>query len=272
MLRSFKVFESLSKINQYTLETLFGKRWEINQETGEIDVRGDVTVDPNMENFRNYKDLRIGRITGSFRFNDSSTYILPKYTPRIVDGDFIAMNRKLETLENSPEYVGGDFIAEFNYLKELKGSPTEIGGSFRVNGNTHLKSLEGGPKKVKFTYDTSGCMDATLEGFPEEIGGDFIMFLDGKNIIIKNKDIGLSKWLELFFQVSFKGMNRIKPMLSEEMIRKEIEASPEKATLVLSKYSKNPSMDHYFPYIKDLIPQKYRGEYETLSDLDQLGF
>jgi hypothetical protein len=232
-----------------------------------------VTIDdPNLSLQQIPKDLKIGKITGTFRFKDSSTYILPKYTPKIVGGDFLAQNRKLETLENSPEYVGGDFVVDYNYLKDLKGSPPEIGGNFVVEGNTGLKSLEGGPKKVKFTYNTIGCMHATLEGFPEEIGGDFIMFLDGKNIMIKNKEIGLSKWLELFFEASFKGMNRIKPMLSEERIKKEIEKNTEKTILILSKYSKNPSMDHYFPYIKDLIPQKYRSEYETLSDLDQLGF
>jgi hypothetical protein len=272
MIKSFKTFESLSKIQEYTLEAFFGKRWKLNPDNGEIDIRGDVTIDPNLSLPQISKDLKIGKITGTFRFNDLSTYILPEYTPRIVEGDFLAQNLKLETLENSPEYVGWDFVVEYNYLKDLKGSPPEIGGNFSVEGNTGLKSLEGGPKKVKFTYNTAGCMDATLEGFPEEIGGDFIMFLDGKNIRIKNKDIVLSKWLELFFEASFKGKERIKPILSEEKIRKEIETNPEKTTFILSKYSKNPLMDHYFPYVKALIPQKYRSEYETLSDLDQLGF
>src|SRR5690606_7545334 len=118
MITKFKIFESYQEIksicDRYNIQN-----WELNRETGRVDVRGDVDLSG-----KNLKELplKFGR----------------------VDGYFYCGSNQLTSLEGGPNSVGGHFSCSYNQLTSLEGSPNSVGGGFYCNNN-QLTSLKGGP-------------------------------------------------------------------------------------------------------------------------------
>ena len=82
--------------------------------------------------------------------------------------------RKLTSLEGAPQEVERDCkIRICPDLKSLEGGPKNIKGSFECS-NTGIISLEGGPTEVEGDYEVNDNNDLkTLKGAPKKVYGDF---------------------------------------------------------------------------------------------------
>jgi hypothetical protein len=280
MIHNFKTFESsyISSINKNMLDQLFGSRWILNPETGLIDIRGDFSLPREVsftDEFTNKFDAnlfqtKIGTVTGSVRLARRGLTSLPFFMPKRVEGDCIFSENKLQNLEGCPEYVGGNIEAEHNYLESLKGAPKYVGGWFLVSYNPHLKDLVGGPEYVNYGLEALGCKDLTLKGAPEYIGQTLSMDLNKKRFDLKNWN--LDGWLELLDESRPRETYKILPLFTKERMKKIIDENPEKFVLTLAKYKEKFDLSNILPHIQDLIPEKYRNEFNTLGDLGSLGF
>ena len=97
--------------------------WEINPQTGLVDVRG--FFECSGKGISDFKGVRFGNIWKGFYCNDNS----------------------LTSLEGAPHKVGGNFYCDRNYITSLKGAPQIVSGVFSCRDN-ELTSLEGAPRKV----------------------------------------------------------------------------------------------------------------------------
>lgn len=96
--------------------------WEMNNE-GEIDVEGDFYCHgfKPLDNIsQGYQGIRFGRI----------------------EGNFVASNIGLTSLEGSPKWVKGEFIVSHNQIKNLEHLPEYIGGNLDIS-NCEILSLKG---------------------------------------------------------------------------------------------------------------------------------
>jgi hypothetical protein len=274
MIQDFKTFESssVSPLNSYALDAVFGNRWSLNPETGLVDVRGDFSIPQELISPNEIsKEIKIGTVTGSVHLGGKNLAMIPNLIPKRVEGDFRIGNNKLRDLEGCPEYIGGDLVAEHNYLESLKGSPKYVGGNFDVSYNTHLKDLVGGPEYVGYDFEAYGCMYLTLKGAPEYIGANFWMDLNKKRFSIG--DWNLEGWLELLEESRPFETHKILPLFTKERMEKDIQQSPENFIVTLAKYKELFDFSKLLPYnLEDLIPEKYREEFHTLGDLGRLGF
>src|SRR5690606_659194 len=109
MITKFKIFEFYQEIksicDKYNIQN-----WELNRETGRVDVRGNVNISG-----KNLKELplKFGR----------------------VDGYFDCSYNQLTSLEGSPNSVGGYFDCRNNQLASLEGSPNSVGEGFYCGDN-----------------------------------------------------------------------------------------------------------------------------------------
>ena len=96
--------------------------WNIN-ESGEVDVTGSFYCHgfQHLDNIsKGYQGLRFGKI----------------------EGDFVASNIGLTSLEGSPKWIGKEFIVSHNPIKDLNYCPEYIGGNFDFS-NCEISSLKG---------------------------------------------------------------------------------------------------------------------------------
>ena len=114
--------------------------WQLNPQTGEVDVEGDFNC--NMREISDFKGVRFGKVVGGFYCG----------------------NNQLTSLEGSPQEVGGAFVCRNNQLTTLEGSPQEVGGAFDCRNN-QLTTLEGAPRKVGvgFYGEDNPVSEKTLE-------------------------------------------------------------------------------------------------------------
>ena len=172
------------------LDECTGGTWELNSQTGLVDVDGNFIC--SEQNLGGFKGVRFGKVTGDFRCDDNSLTSLEgapqkvggefycRYNslvslegaPQEVGGGFSCIGNSLTSLEGSPQKVGGYFICNNNSLTSLEGSPQEVRGDFSCNNNS-LTSLEGSPQKVRGDFSCSNNSLVSLEGAPQEVGGDF---------------------------------------------------------------------------------------------------
>ena len=124
--------------------------WQMNPQTGEVDVEGDFNC--NMQEISDFKGVRFGKVVGSF----------------------YCWNNQLTTLVGAPQEVGSDFYCSNNQLSSLEGAPLEVGVSFYCNNN-RLTSLEGAPQKVRDFICYSNQL-TSLEGAPQKVGKRFICY------------------------------------------------------------------------------------------------
>ena len=102
-----------------------------------------------------------------------------KHSPKIVNGNFEAINCGLISLENGPEFIKGRYAVHNNDLTNLKGSPRKVGGHFNASCNK-LTSLDGSPDSVDVSFYISDNKLTDLKNLPEYIGKD--IYVNGKTI------------------------------------------------------------------------------------------
>ena len=124
--------------------------WQVNPQTGLVDVEGDFDCTHNLTDFNG---VQFG----------------------VVGGDFGCSWNSLTSLKGAPQKVGGDFNCHNNQLTSLKGAPQEVGGYFWCHNN-QLTSLEGAPQEVggDFGCDAFETKDWSKKGWLEIMkeGGD----------------------------------------------------------------------------------------------------
>ena len=169
---SYKLFEEqetpeLTPEQIRWLNTCTRGRWELNPETGLVDIDGNFRCDE--QNLTDFKGIRFGTANGYF-YCDSNNLTSLAGAPEKVGGNFYCNNNRLTNLVGSPKEVGGDFYCNENQLASLVGAPEEIAGYFYCNGN-RLASLVGAPKEVAGDFSCRYNQLTSLDGAPEKIGG-----------------------------------------------------------------------------------------------------
>jgi hypothetical protein len=150
---SYKLFEEqetpeLTPEQIRWLNTCAGERWELNPETGLVDIDGNFRCDE--QNLTDFKGVKFGTIRRNFYCH----------------------NNQLASLDGAPVEVGGNFICSRNQLASLEGAPKSVGGDFHCHNN-QLASLDGAPKSVGGDFYCHNNQLARLDGAPKRVGGDF---------------------------------------------------------------------------------------------------
>ena len=148
--------DQISWLNKCTIGS-----WELNSSTGFVDV--DWNFDCNGQGLTDFKGVKFGKVSGSFRFNDNQLTSL-EGAPQSVGGDFWCGGNQLTSLVGAPQSVGGSFWCGDNQLTLLVGAPQTVGGNFWCGAN-QLTSLEGAPQSVggNFGCDGNPVSSSTLE-------------------------------------------------------------------------------------------------------------
>ena len=123
--------------------------WEINPQTGLVDVKG--FFECSGQRLTDFKGVRFGNIwKGFYCENNSLTSLVG--APQKVGDNFFCSSNHLTTLEGAPETVYGNFYCDRNRLSSLEGSPEIVGGDFSCCDN-YITSLDGAPQSVgRFFY------------------------------------------------------------------------------------------------------------------------
>ena len=161
MIKSFRIFESFNEIksicNRHNI-----KNWELNSETGLVDVFGDVDIsDREITRI----PVKFGRVEGNFDCHSNQLTHL-EGSPQSVGGGFYCRNNQLTHLEGAPRSVGGGFGCQNNQLTHLEGAPQSVGGYFDCHNN-QLTSLEGAPRSVGGYFYCYNNQLASFKGIPE---------------------------------------------------------------------------------------------------------
>ena len=127
-LDNYKIFENSANLTQEQidfLEDFTRGKWNINPDTGLIDVRGNFDCD--RMDLNDFKGLRFGKVTGYFSCSDNN----------------------LKTLDGSPREVGRNFWCPGNPLISLEEAPLKIEEYFvlynfylRYNLNAFLEEIK----------------------------------------------------------------------------------------------------------------------------------
>jgi hypothetical protein len=178
-LSGYDKISSLTSENVAWLDEKIGQGvWEINEESGKIDLDGSLDLRQNYYTGRKKIDeipegINFGSVSGGL-FIDSSDFNNPRGLPDSVNGDVKLDLCGFSDLKFLPKNIGGSvMINNLKSLTSLEGCPEEIKKSFSVINCKQLKSLEGGPKKVKWEFKCSNCSLTTLVGGPIEVGSSF---------------------------------------------------------------------------------------------------
>ena len=301
----FKAFESLSGLsedqNGWLVKCTRGI-WSVGVD-GKVNVEG--SFDCSRQNLMDFKEVKFGRVSGSFYCHDNDLTSL-EGAPREVGGGFYCQGNKLVTLEGSPETVGGDFSCINNRLTTLDGSPDTIGGSFSCRNNrlttlegapegvgrdflcqgNNLTSLEGAPKVVGGDFSCYENALTTLEGSPDTIGGSFscrnnrLTTLEGApetiggefysdSIKISRGQWGLPSWLKTLEEGKLEAQKLIATLVSPEALNKRLEESPETTMVSLKSVWNSPVFAKIRSELK--IPKGYEDEMDLMGDLDDIG-
>jgi hypothetical protein len=134
--RSYKeLFESQTELTPEQIEWLnacIAGRWELNPQTGLVDVKGN--FDCTNKGLTNLRGIRFGEVSGYFACSENSLTSL-EGAPQIVVGGFSCAGNQLTTLEGAPESVGRGFICDYNQLTSLEGAPKTVDGNFYCSDN-----------------------------------------------------------------------------------------------------------------------------------------
>jgi hypothetical protein len=144
-------------------------RWELNPETGLIDVLG--SFDCYQQDLRDLNGIKFGTVSGYFYCDHNSITSL-EGSPIKTGGNFYCNNNQLNSLEGAPKEVDGSFYCLNNRLASLNGAPEKIRKSFDC-GENNLVDLKGAPKEVGSDFYCDKNMLISLDGAPEEVGGSF---------------------------------------------------------------------------------------------------
>jgi hypothetical protein len=166
---SYKLFEEketpeLTQEQIRWLNTCTSCRWEINPDTGLVDVLG--SFDCFQQGLTDFKGIRFGTVSSYF-YCDSNQLTSLTGAPEKVGGSFYCNNNRLTNLVGSPKEVGGNFHCERNQLTSLEGAPEIVYKNFYCQDN-NLTNLIGSPKEVSGFHCDNNQL-TSLEGAPERI-------------------------------------------------------------------------------------------------------
>ena len=150
-LKTYRMFESsveLTPEQMKWLDECTSGTWQLNPQTGEVDVDG--SFDCRGQMLSGFKGVQFGKVGGYFYCANNQLTTL-EGAPREVRGDFYCSDNQLTTLEGAPQKVGGGFWCSDNQLTSLEGAPRKVGGDFRGHKN-QLTSLEGAPREVGWDF------------------------------------------------------------------------------------------------------------------------
>jgi hypothetical protein len=159
----------LTKDQVEFLDSFTSRPWEVNTETGLVDIYGN--FDCSGQDIVDFKGVRFGDVKGDFMCNESQITSL-EGSPRNVDGHFDCEFNQLTSLNGAPDRIGGHFWCSNNLLKDLKGSPKIVEGDFYC-GSNKLTTLEGAPESIGKHFNCRNNLLTSLKGAPKIIGGDF---------------------------------------------------------------------------------------------------
>ena len=190
-LKDFLLFEKfsseLSEDDVRFLNDVVEGEWEVNPDTGLIDVNGNVDL-----RSWGYFNVSFGRINGDFTY--PATHAPNRWnhrglkgSPREVNGNFSYYGSEgFNNLIDGPEIVTGFYHCNNSGLTSLEGAPREIGDEFSCAKNK-LTTLKGGPLKVGSDFVCSNNPLINLEGSPREIGNDFVFLGVEEDVIYSLK-------------------------------------------------------------------------------------
>ena len=170
---------SLSKLNKDQIEWLnrmvgTSGTWDINEETGKIDVESSSTVYLRKNQLPLGSiphDIKFGKFTGGLYVSDAQLESLAGFPDEII-GDLNISSNNLTSLKGCTQIIKGSFNCGSNKLENLKGGPDRVTLGYTCNNNM-LESLEGAPEKIGASFNASSNSLKTLEGSPKEVGSDF---------------------------------------------------------------------------------------------------
>ena len=171
-LKTYRMFESSVALTPEQVEWLdqcTRGTWELNPQTGLVDVDGDLHC--YYQGLSDFKGVRFGKVGKDFYCHSNQLTTL-EGAPREVGGDFYCDDNQLTSLEGAPQKVGGDFYCDDNQLTSLEGAPQKVGGDFVCDDN-QLTTLEGAPREVGGDFSCDKNQLASLEGAPQKVGGNF---------------------------------------------------------------------------------------------------
>ena len=249
-IQTFKVFESaqeLSPRQEAYLDGLTTGPWKLNRATGLVDIKGSFYYVGNTEG--SFDGIKFGTVTGIFSCDNNDLKTL-EGAPRVVERGFGCSTNRLTSLKGGPERVGEDFYCNNNNLTDLTGSPDYVGGSFACIGNP-LESFEGAPKFIggKFSYHSYVAPFVKLE--------------------IPAGEWNLISLLKIYVGSDWKVKRLIRPLVSAEIIQKEIDQNPEKMAVELKEILKDLMSLHEYRTLK--FPANLRREADLMSDLSGIG-
>ena len=245
-IKTFSLFESTQNLTPEQVEFLdeyTDGTWSFNPTTGLVDVEGD--FDCSLEELKNFKGVKFGRVSGTFNCSLNS----------------------LTTLEGAPETVRGNFHCNSNSLRNLEGAPKTVGGDFRCFRNL-LRSLKGGPKTVGGYFSCSrNPLLWSLEGAPQVVGGDF-----ASDVV----DIPKGLWtvpnlvqIYLDSPEESKSKDLLGTLVSPEALQERIDKNPEEAAVFLKGSIKDLLELPEYQSLK--FPQRLQQEVDLLGDLSGVG-
>ena len=168
--RLFENTQELAREQKNWLNKCTDGTWEINPQTGLIDVYGDFEC--KEQGLPDFKGVRFGKVTLSFNCSDNSLTSLTG-APQSVGKFFNCSDNSLTSLEGAPQEVGASFDCSDNSLTSLKGGPPTVGGSFYCSEN-FITSLEGLPEgfSVDGNFNCSYNQLISIKGSPQIVGGN----------------------------------------------------------------------------------------------------
>ncbi len=167
-----ELFESQQGLTQEQKDWLYEcttGSWEINTQTGLVDVDGDFSC--TGQGLPDFKGVRFGNIIEDFDCDNNLLTSL-RGAPHVVGGSFDCSDNQLTSLEGAPQKVSGAFFCSYNELTSLEGTPQKVSGDFFCSYN-ELTSLEGAPLEIEENFDCGNNQLTSLEGAPQSVGGSF---------------------------------------------------------------------------------------------------
>ena len=174
-IKTYQIFEASSpaltpeQIDWLDECTAFTGAWEVNPQTGLVDVNGSFYC--SKQGLTDFRGVRFGVVKGDFFCDDNQLASLEGAPQEDVE-NFICEGNPLTSLKGAPKRVWLGFYCNDSQLTSLEGAPLVVGASFYCNGN-QLTSLEGAPQSVGGSFNCSDNSLTSLEGLPEKIGGSF---------------------------------------------------------------------------------------------------
>jgi hypothetical protein len=170
---------SLSKLTseqiQWLNKAVSSGTWDLNEETGKIDVESNTTTYWRKDFLPLGSipfGIQFGKFQGSIYAAQADLESLAGFPDEII-GNLNISSNKLTSLKGCPKIIKGDLNCSSNKLENLKGGPDEVRQGYNCNGNYNLTSLDGAPEKIGGDFNLNNCSLETLKGGPIEVTGDF---------------------------------------------------------------------------------------------------